>query len=261
LIPPLDLGAGGLSFPSFPEGAKYNYASTASGGLNGRTFRIPAFMTSTTMNPTTLVRVTFTDAFEHRWVVLADPAKVAATGFTLPAVPGGAVDRTFSNGMSTGTRSTLLVQTIRLSATQAASPTMAYKDLVEANNTNADRLTDFTTAFSFIDYARPTLSWKTPGPGGTIMKGTNAVISVKSFKVGNMAANGDDGFVKITFTGGTGCTETQGQTETMAGSGDVNVMIPSTCTGTGITARAKLVDVNGADLNPPVTADQTITVN
>lgn len=248
-------------FPLFPEGAKYNYASTASGGLNGRTFRIPGF--TTTSNPTTLIRVTFTDAFEHRWVVLADPAKVAATGFTLPAVPGGAVDRTFSNGMSTGTRSTLLVQTIRLSATPAVAtpPTMAYKDLVEANNTNADRLTDFTTAFSFIDYARPTLSWKTPGAGGTIMKGTNAVISVKNFKIGNMAANGDDGFVKITFTGGTGCTEASGQTETMAGSGDVNVMIPSTCTGQMITATAKLVDVNGADLNPPVTAVQTITVN
>ncbi len=254
---PIDLAAGGLTFPTFPEGAKYNYASTAGGGLNGRTFRIPAF--TVTNNPTTLVRVTFTDAFEHRWVVLADPAKVAATGFTLPAPPGGAVDRTFSNGMSTGTRSTLLVQTIRLSATQAANPTMAYKDLVEANNTNADRLTDFTTAFSFIDYARPSLAWKTPAAGGTIMKGTNAVISVKNFKVGNMAS--DDGYVKITFTGGTGCTEASGQTETMAGSGDVNVMIPSTCTGSGITATAKLVDVNGMDLNPPVTAPQMITVN
>lgn len=258
---PLDLGAGNNSFPIMPEGAKYNYASAAVGGLTGRTFRIPGF--TTTGNAVTTVRVTFTDAFEHRWVVLADPAKVSTVGFTLPAPVAGAVDRTFSNGMASGTRSTLLVQTIRLSENpSASSPSLiTYRALVEANNTNADRMTDFTTAFSFIDYARPDLEWKTPAAGGTIMKGTNAVITVKSFKVGTSATNGDDGYVKITFTGGTGCTEASGQSDTSMGKGEINVMIPSTCTGAGITATAKLVDINGMDLNPPVTATQTITVN
>lgn len=246
-------------FPIMPEGAKYNYAAVPVGGLTGRTFRIPGFTAGAT-NPVTTVRVTFTDAFEHRWVVLADPAKVATIGFTLPAPVGGAVDRTFSNGMATGARSTLLVQTIRLSANPAvAAPAlMAYKDLVEANNTNADRMTDFTTAFSFIDYARPDLEWKTPAAGGTIMKGTNAVVTVKSFKVGTAAT--DDGYVKVTFTGGTGCTEAQGQADTSMGKGEINVMIPSTCTG-AVTATARLVDINGMDLNPTVTSTQMFTVN
>src|SRR5690606_38904990 len=129
------------TFPLFPEGAKYNYANVAAGALDPRTFKIPGF--TTTGNATTMVRVTFTDAFEHRWVVIADPAKIANTGFRLPTPPGGAVDRTFSNGMATGNRSTLLVQTIRLSADpRATAPaTMSFKDFVEANNTNGDRMT------------------------------------------------------------------------------------------------------------------------
>lgn len=247
-------------FPVMPEGAKYNYSATTNNGLAARTFKIPGFTTTT--NPTTVVRVAFTDSFEHRWVVLADPAKVAANGFTLPQPPGAVpVDRTFANGMASGTRSTMLVQTIRLSDNPSVtSPAlMPFKQLVEANNTNADRMTDFTTAFSFIDYSRPTIVWKTPMAGGTIAHGATAVVTVGHFKVGTTAS--DDGYVKVAFTGGTGCTEISGQTADTMGKGEVSLPIPAGCMGTNITATAKLVDINGADLVPPITEPITITVN
>jgi hypothetical protein len=246
-------------FPVMPEGAKYNYAAAAIGGLNPRTFRIPGFTTGTT-NPVTAVRVAFTDHFDHRWVVLADPAKVA-TGFTLPAVPGATVDRTFSNGNAASGRSGLLVQTMRLSETpaMASPPLMPYRQLIEANNTNADRITDFTTAFSFVDFGTPTVEWTTPTAGGTITHGMNATLTVNHFKVGTTAT--DDGYVKVTFTGGMGCTDATGQTDMSMGKGQIQVTVPTTCMGTGIMATAHLVDIAGTELNPPVTSVISVAVN
>ncbi|MBK7863356.1 MAG: hypothetical protein IPJ65_33100 [Archangiaceae bacterium] len=252
----LDFGAGGTTFPMLPEGAKYNYSAAASGGLSPRTFRIPTF--TTTANATTAVRVSFADNFDHRWVVLADPAKVAA-GVTLPVPPSGTVDRTFANGNAASGRSTLLVQTVRLSETPAAAspPLLTYRALVEANGTNADRMTDFTTGFAFIDYGAPSIGWKTPMNNGTITHGMSATVTVNHFKVGAT----DDGYVKVTFTGGTGCTDATGMADTSMGKGEIPVVIPAGCTGTGITAKASLVDINGADLSPAVSSTITITVN
>ena len=42
---------------------------------------------------------------------------------------------------------------------------------------------------------------------------------------------------------------------------EISVTIPAGCMGTDITARASLVDINGADLNPAVASTITITVN
>src|SRR5205823_2147102 len=89
-------------------------------GLPKRTLRFPVTMASDLFTDlssrVSTVRVVFSDYMEHRWVVLADPAKAVATGFTLPHPPGTIVDRTFADGMTAGTRSALLVQTIRLNA-------------------------------------------------------------------------------------------------------------------------------------------------
>jgi len=264
----LDMGVTG-GFPKMPEGAKYNYATAAINTVPGRSFRIPGF--TQTGNATTAIRVAFTDAFEHRWVVLADPAKALATGcgagtcpgFTLPAAPGGTTDRTFANAAGT-TRSQMLVQTIRLAADPLGAPatTLSYRNLVEASNTRADRLTEFTTAFSFIDYARPEISWKTPNSGMTgVMAGSNMVLVVDNFRVGGTTA--EDGYVKVTLTGGTAMCQPAMDAESKMYSamdkGEVSVALPAGCTGM-VTATAKLVDFNGADLNPPVTSTRGFTI-
>lgn len=257
---PLDVAASSGQFPLLPEGARYNFTSISSAGITGRTFRIPGFTTGAA-NPVTLVRVAFTDDFVHRWVVLADPLDVSATGFTLPQPPAAHVDRTFALGMTTSGRSSMLVQTLRLSSDPTATPAtlLAYRQLVEANSTNADRVTDFTVAFASIDYGRPTVQWQTPVDGGTIAHGATAVVKVDRFRVGSTAA--DDGYVKVSFTGGTGCPDVSGNVDSSMGKGEIDIVIPVTCLGASISARARLVDVNGADLNPPVSNQITITVN
>ena len=256
---PLVLGA---DFPVFPEGAKYNYSDTDAPGLTQRTFKVPTTtgsdLDTDLKTKTSIVRVVFTDTQQHRWVVLADPLRISTDGFHVPKPPASAVDRTFTNDMTTGARSDLLVQTIRLAD---GSTPVTYKNYVEASATNANRQTDFTTGFTFIDYASPTIAWTTPMAGGTIAHGATAVVTVKAFAVGADATF--DGYVKVTFTGGTGCdTPALGQTDTSMGKGTINVTIPATCMGANVMATAALVDPGGNALNPAVQAGPiTITVN
>jgi hypothetical protein len=245
-------------FPAYPEGAKYNFSSISQAGLTGRTFKLVAggdLQADLTNNPPTLVRVAFIDAQEHRWVVFADPTKAVAGGFRLPTPPGGAVDRTFFTGMSTGGHSGMLVQTLRLA--NAGSP-IDFRGLVEANSTNADRISEFTTAFASVDYSRPTVEWKTPTAGGTVTHGGTAVVVVKGFRVGTTAA--DDGYVMASFAGGIGCTDVTGTMYTSTDKGEVGLTIPSGCIGSTVTMTAMLVDVTGSSLNPPVAATVTATV-
>ncbi|MBL8950021.1 MAG: hypothetical protein JNK82_04535, partial [Myxococcaceae bacterium] len=253
----LDLQAAG-PFPVMPEGAKYNYAAVTVNTIPARGFRIPGF--TTTSNPTTAVRVAFSDNFDHRWVVLADPNKVATTGFALPQVPGGTTDRTFANAGAT-LRSQMLVQTIRLAADPAGAPgtTLPYASLVEASNTRGDSITDHTTAFSFIDYARPTISWKTPAAGMTgVGAGSAMVLVVESFRIG--ATQMEDGFVKVTFTGA-GCAGGMAESKMYSAmdKGEVSVTLPAGCTGM-VEATATLVDFNGAALIPGVESKRTFTI-
>jgi hypothetical protein len=139
-------------------------------------------------------------------------------------------------------------------------PLLSYRLLVEANGTYAARMTDFTTAFSSLDYARPEVKWKTPMQGGVATKGGTAVVVVTNFRVGAGAT--EDGYVKVTFTNGTGCTEITGDTDTSMGKGEINLTIPAACMGSTVTMIARLVDFNGADLVPPVSAAiNGITIN
>jgi hypothetical protein len=248
------------TFPAFPEGAKYNFSDTDTAGLTHRTFKIPttsgSALDTDLKTGTSVVRVTFTDTAQHRWVVYADPARVSADGFHLPKPPTGTLDRTFANDMSTGDRSGLLVQTIRLAD---GSNSISYKALVEANGTNADRLTDFTTGFSFIDYSKPTITWTTPMAGGTIMHGGTATVTVKYFQVGMPSDATADGYVQVAFTGGTGCTTITGQTDMSMGKGTINLTIPTGCTGS-VMMTASLVDPQGNALNPAVQSTISATV-
>jgi hypothetical protein len=251
------------SFPIYPEGAKYNYSDTDSPGLTKRTFKIPTATGSDLDKDlkmgTTVVRVTFQDVQEHRWVVYADPARVSTDGFHLPKPPMTAVDRTFNNDMNTSGRGNLVVQTIRLAD---GSTPVTFKNLVEASSTNFDRATDLTAGFSLIDYGSPGIGWSSPAPGSTVAHGSTAVVNVSDFTVGMPTDPTADGYVQVTFVGGMGCdTPALGQTPSTDGKGNVNITIPTTCMGS-VMATAILVDPTGTPLNPPVAAPAVaLTVN
>ncbi len=237
-------------FPAFPEGAKYNFTDAAQGALGARTFK---FSTDPGAAGNTLIRVVFTNDDEHRWVVYLDASK-ALSGFVLPKPPAAFAtkDRTFSKGLSSGQRSIFLAQFLRLND----GALVDFNKFVEFNSTNGDRLPDLTTAFSLVDYTRPRATFTTPAAAGmTIAKASNIVVKVAGFKVP------DDGFVKFSFTGGTGCTDLDGKTETMAGNGEVSVALPMACSGM-VTIKATIFDNAGtpAAIKPESSTTITATI-
>jgi hypothetical protein len=241
-------------FPVYPEGAKFNYSGAADGAIPARSFRITGALTGVNV-----VRVSFADALQTRWDILVDPA---SPGFTVPPVPGTLRDRVFSNNVAQGIRSDLLVQAFRMAKDPLNPPStpVSFTDYVELNDTNADRTTDFLTAFSFLDYARPEISFKTPSSSpATITAGSKLVMNVTGFSIGTDAS--DDGIVGVTFAGGAGCTNTTISTETpMKGSGTVELTLPATCLGTGIVINAALLKNATTALSPPVSASITATI-
>ncbi len=238
------------AFPAFPEGAKFNYVA--------RSFFSPA------VTGVNVLRISFSDNLQTRWDVLVDPA---SPSFTLPPMPAGATlrDRLFDNGNSTtGNRSELTVQAFRMTKDPlvTSSTAVGFVDYVEFNETNSDRTTDFLTAFSFLSYGAPTISFKTPSASpATIVKGSKLVVSVGGFAIGNAAT--DDGVVKFSFGGAAGCTDTVVTTETpMKGSGEVEYALPMACAGTGIMIKAELVknDQTNTPLAPAVAKTITATI-
>ncbi len=253
---PLDLS--GQAFPVFPEGAKFNYAGTADGAVPARSFRLRAAGSTTGAVPgVNVVRVSFADAIETRWDILVDATN---TDFTVPPAPGTMRDRLFANNIAGGTRSDLLVQAFRMTKDPLVSTSapVTFNDYVELNDTNAERTTDFLTAFSFLNYGRPTITFKTPAASpATITAGSKLVVTVKGFVL-----SATDGAVKFGFTGGpAACTGGVVSAETMAGSGDVEYTLPAGCVGAGITVRAELVKaVDSSVLSPAVAATLTATI-
>ena len=265
---PVDLGS---TFMDFPEGGKFNFTATAQPGLPARTFRI-ALPTAYTVSlaGTTFVRAVFTDSLDHRWVVYADAAEAnSATGpgVRLPAPPSAFQDRTFASGTTNvGPRAPMLVQTIRLNSNPTGTGTaVTYRGLVELNDTNYDRITQFLTGFAFIDVGRPDVEFKTPATAGsTVAKSSSVVVTVTGFKVGSTAA--EDGFVKLSFTGG-GCTGTDvidAKTDTSNGKGEISIPLStlgSACTGS-VTMKATLYDNQStpAPLAPEASTSLAITL-
>ena len=255
---PLDIS--GQVFPAFPEGAKFNYSGMADGAVPARSFRIG---NGTTPFPgVNVIRVSFADGLETRWDVLVDPA---SPGFTVPPVPGTLRDRLFVNGnMATGARSDLLVQAFRMTKDPLNPPStpVSFVDYVELNDTNADRTTDFLTAFSFLNYGKPTIGFKTPASSpATITRGSKLVVSVKGYSIGTTPGT-NDGVVKLSFTGGTGCADVVLTTEVpMAGSGDLEHTLPTACTGAGIVITAELLKTDSTTaIAPAVRSTITATI-
>jgi hypothetical protein len=248
---PVDLGA---SFPPFPETAKYNFSDVDQPALKARTFKF-ADQASSGATGSAITRVVFTDSAEHRWVVYMEPSQ-GATGFVLPKPSGTNPDRTFYTGMTTGSRSLLLVQQLRLNDNPSGTGSaLTFNKLVEFNSTNADRLVDFTTGFSLIDYTRPTVGFLKPDQGAEINKGeANAItVLVKGFKIGT--ASTDDGYLHVSFTPATaGCTDVDVKTGDSTGKGEIGVTVPATCVLADATITATLYGPAAAAVSPPVSA-------
>ena len=260
-LTPVDIGS---SFPGFPESAKYNYTNAAVGGIGARTFKF-ASATESSATGSSITRVVFTDEADHRWVVYLDPSQ-ATQGFTLPTPAGTFGDRTFFTGMTSGARSPFLVQQIRLNAdpTITTGAAITFKNVVEFNSTNGDRLVDFTTGFSLVDYDRPSITWKTPATAGTVVaKGSQVIVTVKAFKVGSTLA--EDGFVKLSFTPVTAtCPDVEVKTDASMGKGDIAITVPAACVLANATMTATLMTIASTPaaplpILPPVSS--TLTAN
>lgn len=250
-------------FLATPENAKYNFTSVVRSGIPARTF---IFTADPGLAAGTVVRAIFTDANEHRWVVEGDAQAAVNTGFALPdmtalrQLPGFSfADRTFNNGVS-NSRSSLTVQLLRLNSAPSTTTGTAvnYKTLVELNDTNADRVTDFTTGFALTQYGRPLVGFAQPDNNATIAKGSTVIVQATNFRLGtNMQT--DDGQVKITFTGNASCTAQTGSTDNM-GNGQVTFTLPPACTGNNISIKASLVDTEGNAIAPAVEKSITVTI-
>ncbi len=256
-LSPLDLAPG---FPAFPEAARYNYLDVESlnPALAARTFRIAASPTDPLVS---VIRVVFTDAADHTWVVQLDSAN-AADGFTLPKPPGTFGDRTFFTGFTSGARSPFFVQRVRLSHNpeSVTGTPISFQTLVELNSTNADRLADLTTGFSMVDFDRPSINWAIPAvAGAAVPKGSAVLVTVRAFKVGSTAQ--DDGFVRLRFTPQTaGCPDVDGTKDEPNGRGEVVLTIPSTCVLPNAGLTASLITTGGAQVLPPVSSVQTANI-
>ncbi|MCA2982015.1 MAG: hypothetical protein INH41_07895 [Myxococcaceae bacterium] len=256
---PIDISS--QAYPVFPESGRFNPAATGIPGVGPRSFKFVTPSVVTALGTSVqVVRVTFSDELEHRWDVFFDASRAGA-GFSLPAVPATLRDRLFTTGMSSGARSPMVVQAFRMSGAPTATggAALSFKDLVELNGTNMDRITNYLTGFGFLDYGVPGVKFKAAIPT-SVTKGTSKVtVSVAKFKIGTAA--GDDGLVKFSFLNNgapvAGC-EVASSTEAMAGKGEVEITIPSACTaGTGYTAKAQLFYDMTAPVLPEVSVTQT----
>ncbi len=146
---------------------------------------------------------------------------------------------------------------------KSAGTEVGFNKLIEANSTNLDRLTALMTAFSFLDYGKPSVSISTPSTNpATIAKGANIEVKVNNFKIGTTAA--DDGVVVVSFSLNgqevSGCPNVTLSAETTAGNGKLSAPLNMTCMGTAMTMKATLVRPDLVPLAPAVAATTIVTV-
>jgi hypothetical protein len=241
------------TFLPIPEGARYNFEPTAYRGLEGRQLR---FLVAPELPGATLLRAVFSNRAGRRWTVVMDPAQ-ATNGFRLPVPPAPFEDRTFFGDL-TGSRSRLMVQA--LSARNPDGGALGLAALVESRDA-AERLAERIRAFSLLDAGRPEVAWVFPAEeGGRVVPGGFVRVRVSAFKPGS--APTDDGYVRLSFVGGTGCEgETaRGDVDVSQGLGEVELRLPPGCSGSGVQVTATLVDPEGAPLRPAVSSTRAVNV-
>jgi hypothetical protein len=243
------------AFLPIPEGARYNYDREARGGLEGRQLR---FVTVPPLPVGTVLRAVFTHRSERRWVVLMDSAK-ATTGVRLPVPPAPFEDRTYHGDLA-GSRSPFGVQALALRRPGSTTP-LELKGLVEADGADLARLGELTAAYSALDYGRPLVRWVVPEQEGQeVARGATVRVRVSSFQVGSALT--DDGYVRLTFVGGSGCEghEVRGDVDASQGRGEVDLRLPPGCHGPEVSLVATLVDPSGVPLNPQVTSARSVNI-
>ncbi|MGV3622954.1 MAG: hypothetical protein ACO1OB_19195, partial [Archangium sp.] len=254
---PIDLS--GQAFPAFPEGAKFNYSTMADGALTGRSFAMGGF------GGVDVVRVSFSDGQSTRWDVLVAPAAAQQTvRFTLPDAPAGSRDRVFAEAGGT-VRSEFVVQAFRMAkdASAATPVAVSFNEYVELGEFSSINTTHHLTAFSFLTYSPPEVTFTSPTMSGTAAKGSKIALEVSGFSIGTAAAN--DGVVRLTFGGTPGCEDQTLSTELeMAGSGKLEYTLPMSCSSLlPIPVKAELVKTDGTtftSLNPAVSRTITLTI-
>ncbi|MFE8599483.1 carboxypeptidase regulatory-like domain-containing protein [Archangium violaceum] len=244
----------GGPFLPVPEGARYNYNRVAGGGLEGRQLR---FLGAPELPAATVLRAVFTNRPERRWEVLMDVAR-AGTGVRLPLPPEGFEDRTYY-GDTVGSRSPMGVQALEVRRTgTSAGAAVNLHGLVEADGVDLEHLGELAVAWSALEYGRPLVTWLEPVEDGqSVAKGSKVKVRVLGFRVGSGIA--DEGYVRLTFAGGTGCEPVDGYV--VEGRGEVELQLPAACTGAGVQLNATLVDTEGVVLSPPVTSQRTLTIH
>ncbi|AKJ03154.1 hypothetical protein ATI61_118175 [Archangium gephyra] len=243
-------------FLPVPEGARYNYNRVAGGGLEGRQLR---FLGAPELPASTVLRAVFTNQAERGWVVLMDAAR-AGTGVRLPLPPEGFEDRTYY-GDTVGSRSPMGMQALAARRTgTSAGAAVNLHGLVEADGVDLEHLGELTVAWSALDYGRPLVTWLEPEEDGqSVSKSSKVKVRVLGFRVGSGPL--DEGYVRLTFAGGTGCESAPVNGYVVEGRGEVELQLPETCTGAGVQLNATLVDTAGVELSPPVRSQRTLTIN
>ena len=234
-------------FLPIPEGARYNFTAEPNRGLEGRQFR---FVADPGLGGATVLRAVFTNRLGHRWTVLLDPAR-STSGFRLPVPPAPFEDRTYFGDL-TGTRALLLVQALSASKPGEDSG-LGPVALAEATETNLAQLGDVTRAWAVLDYRRPEVSWLVPDVDGlSVPRESTVRVRTTGFRIGSGPT--DDGYVQLSFSGGTGCEGqlVRGDVDASQGRGEVDLKLPPGCSGLGLSMTATLVDPSGAPLRPPV---------
>jgi hypothetical protein len=242
---PVEPGAG---FLGLPEDARYNFDAAAWQGLEGRQFRADVDAAAS------LVRVVFTDRAGRRWTVLARPEDSRA-GFRVPRAPAGFEDRTYAGDL-TGSRARLRVEVLTVGG-PAPGERLGPERLASAEGPGMERVGEWTLAAAALDLGRPEVAWLFPElEGQRLVRGSAVRVRVTGFRVGT------DGQVRLTLRGGTGCEGTVllSDDDVSDGQGQVELRLPATCSGTGVTLVAELADSEGPPLRPPVLAVRGVDI-
>ncbi|WP_404362130.1 carboxypeptidase regulatory-like domain-containing protein [Corallococcus coralloides] len=240
------------AFLGIPEGARYNPDVLPWHGLLPREWRMDA-----SVSGATLVRATFTNAAGRRWTVWVDSRR-SVTGVRLPVPPAGLEDRTFQ-GDTEGSRASLAVEALTVAPSEGRSQTLS--SLAESGGLSPEPLVRSVRAVSTLNYGRPQMTWLAPAEGATVARGATLRLRVDGFQVGTEPANGDEGGVLITLSGGgVECFLAQARIDVATRSGEVSFALPTSCSGAEVTVVASLVDTLGLPLRPAVSAARTVRV-
>ncbi len=252
---PVDLSA--RAFLPFPA-AQYAFVAGGTAAQPARTLSLKASVGS----GATVLRTQFVDASGRRWVIWHS----GVDGKTaLPKPAAGFADRTFALADPTGERSSLSIQSLRMTADEEPQSTgLSFNQLVEMNDTNLESLSDLVIETAQVDYSRPRIAFAVPASAGAVVakKGT-LKLSVSSFRVAEGGTG--DGVLRLSFadaSGGVpGCPTVFLSTESSAQAGTFESTLPEGCAGANLQLTAQLFSSDQTTpILPPVIRQTTITV-